>query len=89
MMTSLNGNIIRVTGPLWGESTGHQWIPLTKAGDPGLCCRVAGNLRHHRAHYDATVIFQSHSSSSSDVDFRLDMQPKAFSFRKTRQSDIQ
>ena len=19
-----------VTGPLWGESTGHQWIPLTK-----------------------------------------------------------
>ena len=23
----------RVTGPLWGESTGHQWIPLTKASD--------------------------------------------------------
>ena len=19
-----------VTGPLWGEATGHQWIPLTK-----------------------------------------------------------
>ena len=24
-------NIFRVTGPLWGESIGHQWIPLTKA----------------------------------------------------------
>ena len=26
---SSNGNIFRVTGPLWGEFTGHQWIPLT------------------------------------------------------------
>ena len=24
-----NGNIFRVTGPLWGEFTGHRWIPLT------------------------------------------------------------
>ena len=31
MMTSSNGNIFRVTGPLWGEYTGYQWIPLTKA----------------------------------------------------------
>ena len=21
---------LHITGPLWGESTGHQWIPLTK-----------------------------------------------------------
>ena len=29
MMTSSkwNGNIFHVTGPSWGESTGHQWIP--------------------------------------------------------------
>ena len=27
---SANGNIFHVTGPLWGEFTGHQWIPLTK-----------------------------------------------------------
>ena len=27
-MTSLNGNIFRTTGPLWGESTGDRWIPL-------------------------------------------------------------
>ena len=26
-----------VTGRLWGESTGHRWIPLTKASDAELC----------------------------------------------------
>ena len=36
MMTSSNGNIFRVTGPLWGEFTGHRWIPLTKASDTEL-----------------------------------------------------
>ena len=29
-MTSSNENIFRVTGLLWGEFTGHRWIPLTK-----------------------------------------------------------
>ena len=29
MMTSSNGNIFRVTGPLCGEFTDHRWIPLT------------------------------------------------------------
>ena len=29
MMTSSNGNIFRVTGPLCGEFTSHQWIPRT------------------------------------------------------------
>ena len=29
-ITSSNGNIFRGTGPLWGESTGHRYIPLTK-----------------------------------------------------------
>ena len=38
MMTSPNGNIFCVTGPLWGESTGHRWIPLTKASDSELWC---------------------------------------------------
>ena len=40
VMTSSNGNIFRVTGPLCGEFTGHRWIPLshrsillTKASD--------------------------------------------------------
>ena len=30
MMTSSNGNLFRVIGPLCGEFTGHCWIPLTK-----------------------------------------------------------
>ena len=38
MMTSSNGNIFRVTGPLCGEFTGHRWIPRTKASDAELWC---------------------------------------------------
>ena len=38
MMTSLNGNISRVTGPLCGEFTGPRWIPRTKAMDVELWC---------------------------------------------------
>ena len=30
MMASSNGNICRVTGRLWGKSTGHWWIPIAK-----------------------------------------------------------
>ena len=30
-MTSSNGGIFCVTGPLWGESTGHRLVPLTMA----------------------------------------------------------
>ena len=38
MMMSSNGNIFRVTGLLWGEFTGHRWIPRTKASDAELWC---------------------------------------------------
>ena len=33
---SSNGNLFHVTGPLWGEFTGHRWIPRTKASDAEL-----------------------------------------------------
>ena len=66
MMTSSNGNIFRVTGPLCGEVTGHRWMPLTKVSDIELWCfrwingwvnnRKAGDLRRHRAYYDVTVV---------------------------------
>ena len=36
MITSSNENISRVTDPFWGESTGHRWIPLTKASNAKL-----------------------------------------------------
>ena len=68
MMTSSNGNIFRITGPLCREFPGHRWIPLTKASDTGLvffrlCLkkrlsknRKAGDWRRHHAHYDVIVV---------------------------------
>ena len=68
MMTSSNGNIFRVTGPLCGEFTSPRWIPRTKASDAELrffiCVwingwvynRESGDLRRYRAHYDVTVM---------------------------------
>ena len=38
MMKSSNGNIFSITGPLWRESTGHRWVPFTKASDKELWC---------------------------------------------------
>ena len=78
MMTSSTGNVFRVTGPLCGEFTGHQWIPLTKASDAELCyflwCawinswednRDAGVWRHHRAYHDVTVMLYEHFNPGS------------------------
>ena len=67
-MSSSNGNIFRITGPLYGEFTG--WILLAKASDAELCYfflfapgmngwvnnRDAGDWRRHRTHYDTTVM---------------------------------
>ena len=70
-MTSSNGNIFCVTGPLCGEFTGHRWIPLTKPVTRALmfpltCTwtsswvnnRNAGDLRYYRAHYNVIAMFQ-------------------------------
>ena len=38
MMASSNGSIFCLTDHLWGGSTGHRWIPLTKASDAELWC---------------------------------------------------
>ena len=51
MMTSSNGNIFRVTGPLCGEFTGHC-IRINASVNN----RDAGDLRRHRAHYDVIVM---------------------------------
>ena len=66
MMTSSNGIIFRVTGPLCGEFTGRRWIPLTKElfMFSFICAWIsgwvnnhkAGDLRRHRVHYDVTVM---------------------------------
>ena len=73
MMTSSNGNIFCVTGPLWGEFTGHRWFPRRKASDAELWYFLwsapwingwvynheAGDLRRHRFHYDVIVMMTS------------------------------
>ena len=52
MMTSSNGNIVRVTGPLCGPMFSlicawiNDWVNNNEAGD----------LRRHRTHYDVTVM---------------------------------
>ena len=72
MMTSSNGNIFRVTGPLCGEFTGPansphkgQWRGALMFS---LICvwinrwvnnREAGDLRRYRAHYDVIVMTKS------------------------------
>ena len=70
-MTSSNGNIFRVSGPLCGEFNGHQWSPIKKASDVELWCfrlsepwinnwvnnREVGYLRRHCAHYDVIAMF--------------------------------
>ena len=70
MMTSSNGNIFRVTGPLCGEFTGNRWIPPIKGQWSGalmfslICTWINGwvniceacDLRRHRAHDDVTVM---------------------------------
>ena len=69
MMTSSNGNIFRITGPLRGEFTGpgefpaqSQWrrtlvFSLIYAWINGwVNNREAGHLRRHRAHYDVIVM---------------------------------
>ena len=38
MMTSSNGNILRVTGLFCGEFTDDRWIPFTKASDAEFLC---------------------------------------------------
>ena len=70
MVTSWNGNIFRITGPLCGEFTGLRWIPHTKASDAELSCfffigallnawvntRGAGDFKFYCAHYVVTVM---------------------------------
>ena len=71
MMTSSNGNIFRVTGPLCGEFTGPGEFPTPHKGQWrgalmfSLICawinrwvnsREAGDLRRYRAHYDVIVM---------------------------------
>ena len=71
--------IVRVTGPLWGESTGDRWMSFKKANGAFLWFawindwahnRDAGDLRRLRAHYDVTVIDDSTDGGDESVEGR-------------------
>ena len=67
-MTSSNGNIFRVIGPLCGEFTGPGEFPaqrpVTRSFDVFFDLRLndwvnyreAGDLRRHRGHYDVNLM---------------------------------
>ena len=65
-MTSSNGNIFRITGPLWGESTGDLQRPVTRSFDVFLDLRLNKRLGKQsrsrifgtpwRSNYDVTVM---------------------------------
>ena len=76
MMTSSNGNIFRVTGPLCGEFTGPVNSPHKGQWRGALmfsliCARIndwvnnreAGDLRHYRGHYDVIVMIRNRINS--------------------------
>ena len=65
---------------LWGEFTGHRWIPLTKASDAELwffyiCAwtncsvnsRYGGDLRRHRTQWVYNFKYSSHNSRNTFV----------------------
>ena len=67
MMTSSNGNIFRVTDPLWSPvNSPHKGKWRGASMFSSICVWIsgwvnngdAGELRHHRAHYDAIVMIR-------------------------------
>ena len=94
MMTSSNGNIFRVTGPLCGEFTGPGEFPtqrpVTRSLMFSLICvwingwvnnRETGDLRRHRGHYDVIVMKGGRCFSVSSNLSRLDNSPKRIGMR--------
>ena len=55
MVTSSNGNIVRVTGLLFVEFTGHRWFPRTKTSD------VIGQLGHCDSSDQLELVFWLHN----------------------------
>ena len=96
-MTSSNGNVSRVTGPLCGEFTGHRWIPsqrpVTRSFEVFFDLQLkkswvnnheAGDLRRHRAHYDVTVMRNYQADPLNDAL----VVSTAFEFGNVSQADV-
>ena len=52
-------NIFLVTGTLWGVSTGHRWIPLTKASDAELWRFLWSGLEQTAEQTIETLMFET------------------------------
>ena len=52
MMTSSNENLFRITGPLSGKFTGHQWISHRKTSDAELDVFFDLRLKEQYARYN-------------------------------------
>ena len=60
-MTSSNGNIFRVTGPLCGEFIGPGDFPAQRPVTRSFAVFFeAGDLWRRRGHYDISVMITSH-----------------------------
>ena len=79
MITLSNGNIFRVTGPLWWNPTVTSGLPsqrpVTQSFDVFFNLRLnnswainrnAGDSRRHRTHYEATVMYVRYFIMSAD-----------------------
>ena len=62
MITSSNGNIFRVTGPLCGEFTGHRWIPAQRPVTRSFCVFFDLRLNKHLSKQSWDWWFQTPSS---------------------------
>ena len=101
MMTSLNGNNLRVTGPLCGEFTGQRWIPLTKASEARALMFSfiyawtngwvnkweAGDWRRHRAHYDVTLLYNISKDTLENMD-KIGRDKTVIKLTKSRRSTL-
>ena len=81
-MTLRHGNVFRFNCPLWGESTGHRQIPLTKAHSCGTVrnrslstgasywtdARFLGDLRRHSVY----VLWLWYQGGNVVIQFRPD-----------------
>ena len=102
MMKSWHGDIFHITGPLWGESSSHQWIPHSK----GRKCRslmfslvlawtcswkknwVASGLICHNTHIDGLVQERCNSSVLAMELHRSCAKPSIWCFCKDFESFI-
>ena len=84
MMTSSNGNIFRVTGPLCGEFTGPGEFPTQRPVPRSFDVffdgvwingwvnnREASDLRRHRGHYDVNVMYTHIRDQANTFRFKL------------------